>query len=213
VQAIIAASVAVTAVTARFLLRTRLSAGAVGALVVLVAGLAAIAAGAKPGVAQPLNPAAGAALLGSAAGLAAAAAYAAHRHSMAGDLALAAATGAAFGAVGIAARGLRIPHPLWSLVTTPAALAVGVFGVLGAVILPVALQRGSVTVSAAVMLTVETVVPAIVGVVVLGDRTRGHAGASLAVGGFIATTAGTIALAALVGPAATQRTAREPNQV
>jgi hypothetical protein len=57
-----------------------------------------------------------------------------------------------------------------------------------------ALQRGSVTSATAVMFAVETVVPAGIGLVFLGDATR-PGFAVVAALGFVLTIAGTLALA------------------
>lgn len=195
VQALVAASVGVTAVMAKPILHVPLSRRTGLTLLVLIAGLAALTAAAKPGPAEPLGTAASVALACGAALLAAVATAAARGHARWRDVTLAAVTGLAFGAVGIAARGLEVPHPFWHLLGRPAALAVLAYGVVAIVTLPVALQRGSVTVSAAVMLVVETIVPALVGVIALGDATRGHGGATLAFAGLAVTVAATVALA------------------
>lgn len=195
VQALVAASVGVTALAAKPILHVPLSPRTSVALLALIAGLAALTAAAKPGPAAPLGQAASVALAGGAALLAAVGAVAARGHARWRGLTIAAVTGLAFGAVGIAARGLAVPHPFWHVLGHPAALAVLAYGAVATVTLPVALQRGSVTVSAAVMLVVETIVPAVVGVIALGDATRRHGGATLAVAGLAVTVAATAALA------------------
>jgi hypothetical protein len=48
------------------------------------------------------------------------------------------------------------------------------YGACAVLMFASALQRGAVTASAAVMLGVETIVPAIVGLALLGDGTRPH---------------------------------------
>ena len=71
-----------------------------------------------------------------------------------------------------------------------------VYGLLGTLFFATALQRGSVTAAAALVFTVETVVPALVGVAFLGDSTRGGAGfAVVALVGFVTTVGASIALA------------------
>ena len=94
----------------------------------------------------------------------------------------------------IAARVLEPPSPLWHLATDPVALALAAYGVLGTLLFATALQRGSVTAAAALVFSVETVIPSIVGLAFLGDHARPHLGA-VAVLGFIVTVGASIALA------------------
>ena len=68
------------------------------------------------------------------------------------------------------------------------------YGALGMLLFAAALQRGPVTTASAVTFAVETVVPAVVGVMMLGDRPRAGF-APLAVIGFVTAIVGTVALA------------------
>ena len=71
--------------------------------------------------------------------------------------------------------------------------------VLGTVLFALALQRGRVTVVAAVTFTTNTVLPALVGIFVLGDQVRsGYA--AVATAGFLISVSGAIALAQFAGP-------------
>jgi multidrug transporter EmrE-like cation transporter len=76
----------------------------------------------------------------------------------------------------------------------PALYALLVGGGAGFLLLTSALQRGSVTTATAGMVVGETVGPALVGVVWLGDRTREGLG-WLAILGFTVAVAGALALA------------------
>jgi hypothetical protein len=113
--------------------------------------------------------------------------------------ALAAVAGAAFSGVAIAARGVAVPHAWWHLVTEPLAWAVLGYGVLGAWVFAAALQRGAVTLVAAVVFAVETVLPAAVGLHWLGDSTRSGM-AVPAVVGFVVTLTAAVGLAAYAQP-------------
>jgi len=62
-----------------------------------------------------------------------------------------------------------------------------------------ALQRGAVTATSAVMLAVETIVPATIGFIALGDRTRPHLEIVAALG-FAITLAACLALARYAEP-------------
>ena len=195
VQAVGASGVGVTAVLAQRFLRVHLSRSDVAALVVLLAGLVTLCAAAKPAAGAALGPPGVIALLSGFGLLVAIAVLAGQHVSARGGIALAAVTGLAFAGVSIGARGLRMPAPWWHLLFTPAAVAIALYGVLAAVSLPVALQRAPVTKVAAVLLVGETVLPALVGVALLGDGTRGPTGAVAAVVGFALTLGATLKLA------------------
>lgn len=201
VQSVVAASVGVTAVVATVVLRTRLRRAEAVALLTLLLGLVLLAIAAEPGRATALSRAESWLLLASVGVLALAATIVARwpRRSAVG---LAALAGAGFGGVGIVGRALPVPKPLWQVVGEPAGWALAAFGVLAVLLFATALQRGTVTVVSAVMVAVETVVPAIVGLGVLGDATRPGIGAPLAAGGFAITLIAAVALAPYAEPTA-----------
>jgi drug/metabolite transporter (DMT)-like permease len=194
VQSVIAASVGVTAVVAVVVLGARLRPVEIAALVASGVGLVLLAVSAKPGHANPLARSAQWALLAALPVCAALGSAAARRHSARAGVALAAVAGAGFAAVGIAARGLAVPQPWWQAVTTPAVWAIVGFGGVAVITFAAALQRGSVTVAAAVMSAIETVVPAAVGLAVLHDSTRAGVGAPVAAIGFVLTLTGVLGL-------------------
>ena len=112
---------------------------------------------------------------------------------------LAFAAGLAFTCVAVAARGLDVPDPFWNLLLAPGFWAIVVDGILGTVLFALALQRGRVTVVAAVTFTTETVLPAVIGIAFLGDQVRsGYA--LVATAGFLVAVSGAIALARFAGP-------------
>ena len=79
--------------------------------------------------------------------------------------------GFGYGVIGIAARVLNGFEPL-TLLRDPAAYAVAAAGIVSFVFYATALEGGSVTVATAAVVLAETLPPAIIGVVFLGDRTR-----------------------------------------
>jgi hypothetical protein len=194
VQAAIAGSVGVTALLARRFLAARLRPMEGLALVALAAGLVLLAVSAREGHANAVSRHWRWIVLAGAVALPIPAAAAARVPGPRGAALLAAAAGLAFGGVGVAARVLRVPHPLWRLVTEPTAYALAGYGALGLLLFATALQRGSVTMVSAVMFTVETAVPAGLGLAWLGDGVRaGFVGA--AVLGFVLALGGALQLA------------------
>jgi hypothetical protein len=113
---------------------------------------------------------------------------------------LSVAAGLGFGGVGVAARLLEIPSPPWHLLTSGTAWALLAHAALATVAYALALSRGRVTTVAALTFATETVVPAVVGLVALGDRVVAGR-APLAAVAFVVTLGGCIALAGRAEPA------------
>ncbi|MBO0918691.1 hypothetical protein, partial [Streptomyces laculatispora] len=101
--------------------------------------------------------------------------------------------GCGFGVVEVAVRLIDDVSPA-ALLSNPATYALLVGGSSAFLLLTSALQRGSVTTATAGMVLGETIGPALVGVIWLGDRTREGLG-WLAVTGFAVAVAGALALA------------------
>ena len=194
VESALASSVAITAVLAVLFLGARLRRREVGALVAVGIGLVALAVGARVGAAVPLTGLAPWLLLGSVVPLAGLGVVAVRLGGSAGPALLAATAGLGFGGVGIAARVVVVPPAPWRLLLDPVSWAVVAFSVIAIPAYGAALQRGAVTTVAAVTFAAETVVPAAIGLVWLGDGVRPGA-APVAALGFVLTLAGSIALA------------------
>jgi drug/metabolite transporter (DMT)-like permease len=195
VESAVASSVAVTAVLAVLVLDLRLRRAEITALAVIGVGLVLLAVSAEPGPAHHAGAAAGWVLLGTVAlvalllliGLRDA------NHARA-SLVLATTAGLGFGLVGIAARALAVRHPWWRTAADPVLWALLAQGALAVVAFGFALHRGRVTTVAAITMVAETIFPAVVGLVFLGDAVRQHL-VPVAVIGFLATLAGSLALA------------------
>jgi hypothetical protein len=80
------------------------------------------------------------------------------------------------------------------LLRDPATYALVGAGAVAFLFFATGLQRGAVTVTTGAMVVGETVAPAAVGVLLLGDRTR-PGFAPIAIAGFVVAVAGTLALA------------------
>ncbi|MDX3384544.1 hypothetical protein PV682_24205 [Streptomyces niveiscabiei] len=193
VGAALAASLAVTAVVAARMLRVRLSRTEWGAVAVVCAGLAMLglasgAEGSRHGSGVLRWAVLGAAvcilLLGTVGG---------RLPERGRALTLGLGAGFGFGVVEVGVRLIDSLGPL-SLLANPASYALLVGGGAAFLLLTSAIQRGSVTAATAGMVIGETVGPAAVGVIWLGDRTRDGLG-WLAVLGFGVAVAGALALA------------------
>jgi len=194
VAAAIGASLAVTAILSAWILSARLSAMEWAAVVVVCLGLAMLGLAAGPEGTERGPAGLGWALLAVVAVLFIAGAAAGRLGDRSRALVLGLGAGGGFGVVEVAVR-LIDPIDPTKLVfyTNPAVYAVIAGGAAGFLLLTSALSRGSVTTAVAGMVVGETVGPALVGVVWLGDQTR--PGLSwMVVAGFAVAVAATLAL-------------------
>ncbi|MEU6826764.1 hypothetical protein ABZ921_39690 [Streptomyces atriruber] len=193
VGAALAASLAVTAVVAARLLRVRLSGVEWGAVGVVCAGLAmlGLASGAEGD--RTGSTTLRYVMLGIAVAVLALGAVAGRLPDRGRALALGLGAGCGFGVVEVTVRLIDDVSP-GALLANPATYALLVGGGAAFLLLTSALQRGSVTTATAGMVIGETIGPALVGVVWLGDRTREGLG-WLAILGFAVAVAGALALA------------------
>lgn len=195
VQAVIAASVAVTAVCAVVVLGTRLSRVEWSAVVTVCVGLALLAPSAESSEAAGTGSGLRWALWAGVLAVALAGALAGRVPGTTGAALLGLVAGVGFGLVGLAARLLPDLTPA-TLVRDAATYALVVVGALAFLLYATAMQHGSVTTVTAVLVVPQTAVPAVLGVLLLGDRVRDGA-APLAVAGFVLALAGAIALSRL----------------
>ena len=171
VQAMVAGSLAVTAVLAAWLIHVHLAWRewlAVAGVVVGV-GLLGASAGAEGarGVSGPFKLA----LLLAVAGVAVAGLLASRLARPARTPALGAIAGLGYGVVAVAARVLPGYAPA-ELLRNPATYALVAAGVVSFMLYATALDGGSVTVATAAVVLAETAPPALIGILFLGDRTR-----------------------------------------
>ncbi|MFJ8197740.1 hypothetical protein [Streptomyces sp. NPDC096152] len=193
VGAALASSLAVTAVASARLLRVRLSGVEWGAVGVVCAGLAMLGLASGTEGSTGGSAALEWAMLAAAGAVLALGAVGGRLTGRGRALLLGLGAGFGFGVVEVSVRlidSLALPD----LLTNPAAYALLVGGGAAFLLLTSALQRGSVTTATAGMVIGETIGPAAVGVIWLGDRTR-EGLTWLAVLGFAVAIAGALALA------------------
>ncbi|MEU2375268.1 DMT family transporter [Streptomyces misionensis] len=193
VGAALAASLAVTAVVAARLLAVRLSGTEWGAVGVVCAGLAMLGLASGPEGGGGGSDTLRWVMLGVAVGLLALGFAGGLLSGPARGPVLGLGAGLGFGVVEVSVRLIDSLAP-GALLTNPATYALLIGGGAAFMLLTSALQRGSVTAATAGMVIGETIGPAAIGVVWLGDRTR-EGLAWLAVLGFAVAVAGALALA------------------
>jgi drug/metabolite transporter (DMT)-like permease len=193
VQAVIASNLAVTAVLAAWLIGVKLGWRewlAVGGVVAGV-GLLGSSAGAQGAATVGLEFQI--ALMAALAGIAGVGLVAARLSGRVRTLALGATAGLGFAVLAVAARILP-GFSAAQLARSPASYTLLAAGIVSFLMYASALEGGSVTVATAAVVLTETVPPAIVGVLILGDSTR-HGLAALAAVGFVLAVASAVALA------------------
>ncbi|MGW0574415.1 hypothetical protein ACWD25_00230 [Streptomyces sp. NPDC002920] len=193
VSAALAASLAVTAVVAARLLRVRLSRPEWGAVGVVCAGLALLGLASGPEGDRAGSDALRYAVLAAGVAVLLLGLAGGRLPERGRPLLLGLGAGFGFGVVEVAVRLIDGLSP-GALLTNPATYALLIGGGAAFLLLTSALQRGSVTAATAGMVIGETIGPATVGVVWLGDRTR-EGLTWLAVCGFALAVAGALTLA------------------
>nr|WP_232001089.1 DMT family transporter [Mycobacterium sp. 1165178.9] len=195
VAAALAASIAVTGVVAAWVLSARLSSAEWTAVGVVCVSLVVLALAAGPGHFRHAPAGLGWALLGVVAAMFIAGAAAGRLPDRARALALGLGAGTGFGVVEVAVRLIEAIDPTKrAFYTNPALYAAAAGGAAGFLLLTSALHRGSVTTAVAGMVVGETLAPAFVGVVWLGDTAREGLG-WLVIAGFAVAVCGTLVLA------------------
>lgn len=199
VQAGRAASLGVTAVLSVLVLGTRPRRSELVAVGVVAVGLVALALSTGPQLVAQVPDGPRLALVGAVLGVAVLAAWASRAGMDAGSgLALAVLAGLCYAILAVGARLLRGLAPMTAL-ADPAAYAMALAGLLGLLLSATAMQRASaVTVTAATVGT-ETVVAALLGLVLCGDRPAVD-GTAYALAGFVLVLGGALALARFGSP-------------
>jgi len=193
VQAIVAANLAVIAVLASVVIGVSLSWREWLAVTGVVAGVGLLGSSAGAEGAHQAGAVFKIALIVATAVLGVCGLIAARLRQPARTLVLGTVAGLGYGVLGVAARVLNGFEPL-TLIRDPAAYAVVAGGLISFVFYTTALEGGSVTVATAAVVLAETLPPALIGVIFLGDTTR-HGLAPVAVIGFVIAVASAVMLA------------------
>jgi drug/metabolite transporter (DMT)-like permease len=209
VQAMVAANLAVVAVLASLVIGVALSWREWLAVTGVVAGVGLLGTSAGAEGATAAGTPFKIALLVAVAVAAAGGVAVARMRGPARTPLLATVSGLGYGLVGIAARVLTGYAPL-ALVKDPAAYALVAAGVVSFAFWTTALEGGSVTVATAAVTLTETLPPALIGVIFLGDTTR-RGLAPVAVIGFLLAVVSALMLARFgeAGQPAAEPTARD----
>ena len=200
VQSIVASFLAVTAVLGAIFLHMPLRRTDWIALLVVIAGLVMVGLSAAEDRTVSVGDAGRWAVLVAAAALGVLAVPLGRIKGASSAAALGAVAGLAFGTVAVAARVLpssigldTLFSDLGTLLTDPSTYALILAGGIALLTYSTALQRGTVTQATAPLVIGETVAPALVGLLLLGDRPRPGWGWVAALG-FVLAVAGALSL-------------------
>ena len=171
VQAMVAGSLAVTAVLAAWLINVQLAWREWLAVAGVVVGVGLLGASAGAEGAKAVSGPFKLALIVAVAAVAVAGLLAARLPRAARTPVLGAVAGLGYGVVAVAARTLP-GYSLAELARNPAAYAAVAGGVVSYMLYAAALDNGSVTVATAGVVLAETAPPALIGILFLGDHTR-----------------------------------------
>jgi len=195
-ESIVASSVAITFVIERFLLHRYSARRAYLAIGMVIVGLILLAFTAVPETAAHISTVTiwgiGLALVP----LAGAAAWCSRQQGHWTANALAVISGIGFGGTAIVGRIIPFPDPFWHILGQPLTYVFAAYGLVAIMAFTIGLQRATATALATTMVITETVVPAIVGVVLLGDHVRAGLW-PLAIVGIIAATCGAALLSSI----------------
>ena len=179
VQSIVASFLAITAVLGAILLKMPLSRRDRIGLAVVVGGLVLVGASAAKDSEVAVSHVEEWGVLVAALALAAVSVPLARIRGARGAAALGSVAGLAFGATAVASRMLpgdlapdQILGEVGTLLRSPATYALVVAGGVALLTYSIALQRGTVTQATAPLVVGETVAPALVGILLLGDHPR-----------------------------------------
>jgi drug/metabolite transporter (DMT)-like permease len=193
VQAIIASNLAVTAVCASWLMGVVLGWREWMAVGGVIVGVGLLGASAGTEGAASVGNTFKLALIVAVAGIGMIGLAVARLPGPARTPLLGATAGLGYGVLAVAARVLTGYSPA-ALLRDPAAYALAAAGIVSFLFYASALEGGSVTVAIAAVVLVETVPPAAVGILLLGDKTR-HGLAGVAIAGFIVAVVSAVMLA------------------
>jgi drug/metabolite transporter (DMT)-like permease len=193
VQVIIAANLAVTAVFASWLMHAALSLREWATVIAVVVGVGLLGSSAGSQGAARVGVDFHLALIAALAAIAVGGFAAGRLPSQVRTPVLGAIAGLGYGVLAVCARILPGFTPA-ILIKSPAAYTLAAAGIISFMLYASALESGSVTVATASVILLETVPPALIGVLFLGDTTRpGMVGPAIA--GFVLALISAVALA------------------
>jgi drug/metabolite transporter (DMT)-like permease len=202
VQSLIAASVIVTALGERVYLHKRFGTRTYIALAVVLSGLTLLSISARTGPATVNNTAAKLLIETSIIPLGIIGIVFIYSHTKISAFVLAAVGGLLFGNTSSIGRILIYPHPFWKIIDNPLLYTLIISSILAQYFFTVSLQRTRATKSNAIMISMQTLGPALCGLLFFDDKIRAGFEVIALLGGILVIT-GSAATAVDESPVAT----------
>jgi drug/metabolite transporter (DMT)-like permease len=172
VQSVVASSIAVTAITERFVVKRPLTKYFYYSFGFILVGLVLISLSAQPSRATVIAESVKRVIELSPIIVAVLGYFILKARNKLATISLALLSGLAFGATSLIARVIVYPTPFWHIIFNPMLLALIAFGILGQYLMAVTLQRASGTTTNALMIISGTLTPAIFGILYFNDIVR-----------------------------------------
>jgi len=193
VQSIIAASVVITALIDRLILKHRMAPATYIAVILVLCGLVLLSLAAHPSTTAHISTHTKWSIILGPIPLALIGALFARKDTTPTNVGLALVSGLAFGGTSIVGRVLILQGGLLRILIEPLTWALVAYGVLGLLLFTLAVQRGSATIMNAALVATQTVLPTVVGFWLLGDHASGSTMA-LVIAGCTVTLVGTFSV-------------------
>lgn len=196
VEAVIATNIAITALAERLFRKQAISRQSYIAIGAILTGLVLLALAASPERAKPISDLVKWAIIATPLPIGVIGYALSRGKGYLSAIGVAALSGLAFGGTSVIGRIFDFSHPLWHTIYSPLVAALIASGGLGILLFSIALQRAQATVTNAVMTASQTLIPAIIGIIFLGDSARQGLhylvviGTAITLGGLIALATG-----------------------
>ncbi len=199
VQSIIAASIVITALLERFYRHQKIRPRAFIAMGLIVTGLCMLALASSPETARPVGSVLKSIIIFAPLPIAFIGYFVARSKKNSSAVGMAVLAGLAFGGTSVLGRIFTLSTPFWHTIYSPLTFALVADGVIGILLFSTALQRAQATTVNATMAATQTLIPATVGIVFLGDSARNGLWGLVVVGGLV-TLVGVTVLALMPQP-------------
>ncbi|GAC1391067.1 MAG: hypothetical protein NVSMB46_02210 [Candidatus Saccharimonadales bacterium] len=186
VEAIIASNIIITACIERIFRHQNITKQSYGAILLILLGLVVLALSAKPHHFIHISHIVTLVVIISPVPIALVGFIFTKSKKFTAAIGLAVLGGLAFGGTSVIGRIFTLYHPFWHNIVNPLLFSLIASGSLGILLFSVALQRAQATVMNATMTASQTLIPAIVGIIFLGDEARNGLWPFVIIGSFLA---------------------------
>ena len=172
VESIVAAGIVVTALIERIFRHQKIRTKSYLAIAVIVVGLILLALASSPEKAEPISNTLRWLIIFAPILVGLVGYVLARSKNYRGAISVAILSGVAFGGTSVIGRIFKLSQPVWHTVYSPLIFSLIISGTLGILLFSIALQRAQATIINATMTTSQTLIPAAIGIIFIGDTAR-----------------------------------------